>query len=291
MRAAYPDLTDHVVRDGVSLGYEVFGEGEPTILLLPTWTIIHSRQWKMQVPYLARHYRVIAYDGPGNGLSDRVTDPVRYTADSYAEDAVAVLDACGVERAVVVGLSLGARYGARLAALHPERVMGLVAIGPALPLSPPLPEREAIVDNLFAPVAENPEGWAKYNVEYWHRDYEDFVEFFFSQGFNEPYSTKPREDALGWGMEGGPEFLEAEARVKALEEEMTGEELAAGVSCPTLIIHGTRDWIQPHQVGERLAALSGGTLLSMEGSGHLPNVRDPVKVNLGIREFVQQVAR
>ncbi len=291
MRAAFPDLTDHVVRDGVRLGYEVFGRGEPTILLLPTWTIVHSRQWKMQVPYLARHYRVVTYDGPGNGMSDRVTDPVRYTADSYADDAVAVLDACGVERAVVVGLSLGARYGVRLASLHPERVIGLVAISPSLPLVPPLPERASIGENLYRPAPENPKGWDKYNIDYWYRAYPDFVEFFFSQVFNEPHSTKPREDTLEWGLESGPEILDAEARGKAFEVDLTGAGLVAPLSCPTLVIHGTGDRIQPHAVGSELARLTGGTLASLEGSGHLPNVRDPVKVNLLIREFVEGLPR
>ena len=75
MRARYPDVEGFVERDGLRIGYEVFGDGEPTILLLPTWTTIHSRFWKMQVPYLSRHYRVITIDGPGNGRSDRTLDP------------------------------------------------------------------------------------------------------------------------------------------------------------------------------------------------------------------------
>lgn len=291
MRAVLPDVADHVTRDGVRIGYEVFGEGEPTILLLPTWTIVHSRQWKFQVPYLSRHYRVVTYDGPGNGLSDRVAEPARYTADSYAEDAVAVLDACGVERAVVVGLSLGAGYGLRLAALYPERVQGLVAIAPSLPLVPPHPERAAVVGNLFGPAPEKPRGWAKYNVEYWHRNFPDFVEFFFSQVFNEPHSTKPKEDTLLWGLETGPEILEAEALAKTMQMKLTGDQLVEGVLSPTLVIHGTRDWVQPHQVGEELSRLTGGPLLSMAGSGHLPNVRDPVRVNLAIREFIERLAR
>ncbi len=291
MRAAHPDVADHVERDGVRLGYEVFGDGDPTILLLPTWTIVHSRQWKMQVPYLARHYRVVAYDGPGNGRSDRVTAPARYTANAYAEDAVAVLDACGVERAVVVGLSLGARYGVTLANLHPDRVLGVVAIGPSVPLVPPSPERAGLVDSLHLPAPEEPQGWEKYNIDYWYRNYPDFVEFFFSQVFNELHSTKPREDTLEWGLEAGPEILEAEAKAKALESSVVWKELVAGVSCPVLVIHGTRDRIQPHGVGEEMAKLSGGTLVSLEGSGHLPNVRDPVRVNRLIRDFVEGLPR
>lgn len=79
MRARYPDVEDWVGRDGVRLGFEVFGRGDTTVLLLPTWTIIHSRLWKMQVHYLARHFRVVTYDGPGNGRSDQILDPARYT--------------------------------------------------------------------------------------------------------------------------------------------------------------------------------------------------------------------
>jgi pimeloyl-ACP methyl ester carboxylesterase len=265
----------------------MFGEGEPTILLLPTWTIIHSRFWKMQVPYLSRHYRVITYDGPGNGRADRVRDPARYAPDSYAADALAVLDRCGVDRAVVVGLSLGAQYGVRLAASHPDRVLGLVLIGPSLPLVPPSPERAAAFENLHGPVPEDPRGWAKYNIAYWHREYRDFVEFFFSQCFSEPHSTKPIEDTVGWALETGPDVLEAEAN--SPDSGVSGKEMFEGVSCPTLVVHGTADRIQPHEIGVEAARLSGGSLVSMVGSGHIPNVRDPVRFNLLLRSFVESL--
>ena len=63
MRACQPSRDGYVERDGVKIYYEVFGAGEPTVLLLPTWSIIHSRHWKMQIPYLARHCRIITFDG------------------------------------------------------------------------------------------------------------------------------------------------------------------------------------------------------------------------------------
>jgi pimeloyl-ACP methyl ester carboxylesterase len=65
VRARQPDAEGFVQCDGVKIGYEVFGDGTPALLLLPTWTIIHSRFWKLQVPYLARHFRVITFDRPG----------------------------------------------------------------------------------------------------------------------------------------------------------------------------------------------------------------------------------
>jgi pimeloyl-ACP methyl ester carboxylesterase len=285
MRAVEPISTGYVERDGLSLGYEVFGEGEPTILLLPTWTIIHSRFWKMQAPYLSRHYRVITYDGPGNGRSDRSIDTGRYAIEEVAADGVTVLDELGVDRAIVIGLSRGAQYATRLAARYPERVKGVVLIGPALSLAPQHPDRAATMDNFHKPYPENPQGWEKYNIAYWHHDYRDFVQFFFGQGFSEPHSTKPFEDAVGWALETGPDILETEANRPPVEIPDT--EILSSMRCPVLVIHGTKDRIQPYRVGEETARLTGGTLATLTGSGHFPNLRDPVQVNLLLRRFVE----
>ena len=100
MLAREPDAEGYVDRGGVKLDYGVFGDGAPTLLLLPTWTIIHARFWKAQVPYLARHYRVVTYDGPGNGRSDRPLDAGPYGHGEQARAAAAVLDATATGAAV-----------------------------------------------------------------------------------------------------------------------------------------------------------------------------------------------
>src|ERR671916_3300001 len=132
-RARYPDEEGYVERDGVRVFYEVYGAGEPTFLLLPTWSIIHSRHWKAQIPYLARHARVVTFDGRGNGRSDRPAAVEAYAEREFAADALAVMDATGTERAVIVGLSAGTLWGVLLAAEHPERVESAAFIGPAAP--------------------------------------------------------------------------------------------------------------------------------------------------------------
>src|SRR5829696_7428155 len=119
-RALQPDVSGYVEREGVKVHYEVYGSGEPTVLLLPTWSIIHSRHWKMQIPYLARHCRVLTFDGRGNGRSDRPESG--YDEREFAADALAVMDATGTARAVLVSLSLGAQRALLLAAEQPERV-------------------------------------------------------------------------------------------------------------------------------------------------------------------------
>src|SRR5215471_16871292 len=91
MRARYPEQEGFVERDGAKIFYEVFGTGNPTVLLLPTWSIIHSRIWKAQVPYLARHCRVITFDGRGNGRSSRPVSAGAYSDREFATDALAVM--------------------------------------------------------------------------------------------------------------------------------------------------------------------------------------------------------
>ena len=70
-RARYPDEEGFIERDGVRVFWESYGQGEQTLLFLPTWTLVHSRVWKAQIPYFARHFRVICFDPRGNGRSDR----------------------------------------------------------------------------------------------------------------------------------------------------------------------------------------------------------------------------
>ncbi len=280
-RARYPDESGYVERDGVKLYYEVYGSGEPTVFLLPTWSIIHSRHWKMQIPYLARHCRVLTFDGRGNGRSDRPASG--YEEDAFAADALAVMDATGTERAVLVSLSLGAQRALLLSAEQPQRVDGTVFICPSVPLGEPVADRQLYPWN---EQLDTDEGWAKYNRYYWLRDYRGFLEFFFSQMFTEPHSTKPIEDCVGWGLETTAETLVATQLRDWLDEE-AAREICGRVRCPVLVIQGTDDAITGPGRGIALAEATGGDLVLLEGSGHGPHVRDPVKVNLLLRDFIK----
>ena len=287
-RARDPDESGYVERDGVRVFYEVYGQGEPVVLFLPTWTIVHSRHWKMQLPYFGRHGTAITFDPRGNGRSDRPMDPAAYDEAEFAADALAVLDATGTERAVIASLSLGAQRALLLATEHPERAAGAVFIGPALPLGG-LDGHRAILDR-FDEELETDDGWAKYNRYYWLRDYEGFLEFFFSECFSEAHSTKQIEDCVGWGLDTTAETLLASETGAGLGSREAVLEICGRVGCPVLVIHGVEDRIRPVAHGAELARLTGGTFVAFEGGGHLPHARDPVRVNLLIREFVESVA-
>jgi pimeloyl-ACP methyl ester carboxylesterase/predicted glycosyltransferase len=284
MRACQPIHDGYVERHGVKIFYEVFGTGEPTVLLLPTWSIIHSRQWKMQIPYLSRHCRVVTFDGRGNGRSDRPSEPEAYAESEFAADAIAVMDATQTARAIIVGFSLGAQRGLLLAANHPERVEAAVFVGPNYPGGGhPRPERTVYS---WEDELDTDEGWAKYNKHHWLRNYQGFVEFFLSTMFPEPHSTKPIEDGVGWGLDTTGETLALTYLGHHLEPD-EALELARRVRCPVLVIHGDRDGIADVSRGIALAEHTGGQLVVVEGSGHAPHLRDPVKINLLLRDFVK----
>jgi pimeloyl-ACP methyl ester carboxylesterase/predicted glycosyltransferase len=281
-RARYPDEEGYVERDGVRVFYEVYGEGDRTIMFVPPWAIVHSRCWKMQIPYFARHARVIAFDPRGNGKSDRPHEAEAYIEEEYAADALAILDATGTARATLVTLSLGAERSLLLAADHPDRVERVVFIAPSLPIVPGHEYRSMYP---FDKPLETDEGWAKFNAHYWLRDYPRFVEFFMSQCLTEPHSTKPTEDAIAWGLETDGETLVTLSTLRFFDEHRI-RELSARVRCPVLVIHGESDAISPSARGVALAEATCGELVLLEGSGHFPHARDPVKVNLLVRDFV-----
>ena len=284
MRAAMADRSGTIECDGVRFGYELFGSGSPSILLMPTWTIVHSRFWKFQVPYLSRHYQVITYDGPGNGRAPRSTEPADYAVNAFVARAAAVMDTVEVERAVVVGFSDGGKMAAAFASEHPARVQGLVLVAPSLAVTPPAPDRASIAENFLKPYPAEATGWEKYNAAYWQDHYEDFLDFFFSQLFSETHSTKHHEDGVGWGRETNGSVLTAEALRTPDPDHL---EVVSRIDAPTLIVHGSEDRLVPLAVGQRLVELTNGTLLQMNGTGHAPHMREPVRFNLAIREFVE----
>ena len=108
MRAKLPHTEGYVDRDGVKLHYEIYGDGDRTMVFVPGWAIVHSRIYKAQLPYFSDHFRVIAFDPRGNGKSDR-------------------------PRSTLYGLSIGGQIASIVAANFPERVEALVCVSGRCP--------------------------------------------------------------------------------------------------------------------------------------------------------------
>jgi pimeloyl-ACP methyl ester carboxylesterase/predicted glycosyltransferase len=285
--AREPDETGIALRDGVRLHWERYGEGEPAILLLPTWSIYHSRHWKLQIPYLARHFRVVTFDGRGNGFSDRPLEPAAYDAVEFADDAAAVLDAAGVEAAVIAGVSLGALYGLHFATRHPDRALGALMLGPTIAFVPPDAERPGLH---WDTELDAYEGWAKYNRYYWLSNWRGFLEFFVAQIFSEPHSTKQIEDGVAYGLDTAPEVIvAAQTSSHNLVDRSNVERMLDGLRCPVVVAHGTDDHIIPFERGANVAALAGGDFVEFRESGHALQAREPVRINLLLRELAERV--
>ena len=107
--------------DGQLINYDVQGEGEP-LLLIPYTSADHAC-YAFQLPAYTEHFSCISLDLPGSGESDKPAGP--YSTDGYADQVASFLDAIGIDRAHVAGVSLGAAVGIHLAARHPDRVRSL----------------------------------------------------------------------------------------------------------------------------------------------------------------------
>ncbi len=288
MRAREPDASGFVERDGVRIGYEVFGGGEQTVLFTPIDPIVESRAWKAQVPWLARRARVVTIDPRGNGRSDRPLDPAAYGDEQFVGDTIAVMDELGVDRAVLVGLCSSVWRSLLVAADHPERVSGLVAVAPWVPfLTPPHPWR---VQYAFDAVPDTDQGWARATRWHMERDYRGYLEFFFGELAHEPHSSKVREDCVGWGLQIGVEALIAADDGPLRVSDVAGTRAVLDrVRCPALVIHGDEDRCQPAARAEALAEAIGAERLTLVGAGHLPMARHPVAVNRAVDAFLDRL--
>ncbi|HVL57549.1 MAG TPA: alpha/beta fold hydrolase [Burkholderiaceae bacterium] len=269
-----PVRDGRIVRDGVATYYAAYGEQGPWLVFSPTYQIVHSSVLKANVPYLARHFRVLVMDLRGNGRSDRPDDPAAYSLDAYFADVVGVLDALEIERCALVGISATTMLSIRLAAEQPERVSHLIVIGG-------FAER-----TLKTPAAAEATAAA---YEVMRNDWPRHLDEFFTTLFTEPHSTKQYEDGVRWGWA-------TEGRTVAMGlAGWTGHdlrELAKQIRCPTLVIHGDDDRRIAYAKGREVHALvPGARMLTIAAGGHLPMCRDPVVVNRAIRDFVGASAR
>ena len=286
-RARAPDQRGYAsTDDGLRLYWEAHGSGSPTIVLLPPCPISHSRLWKAQLHYLARHHRVVVYDGRGNGHSDTPDTSGPWLDRWRAADCVAVMDATSTETAVLGGIcGDGVQPSLLIAAEHPERVLGIVAIAPGVPaLAPPHPWRAA-AHARYDEVMDEPTGWEKENRHYIRAHQREFLEFFFGEMFPEPHSTKQVEDAVAYGLDGSVEALLMDDAEPVCATKEEAEALCRRVGCPVLVIQGDRDHCQPAARGHLVAELTGAEHVLLAGAGHIPMARDPVLVNRLIHDF------
>jgi len=283
MRAKLPHTEGKIDRAGVKIHYEVYGKGKHTILFIPTWSFIHSRAYKAQIPYFSEHFCCVTYDPRGNGQSDRPENPQAHQLRDYVGDALAVMDETATDKAILYGLSASTLVANALAAYHPDRTEAVVMIGANTPLTETY---EYKTYARYEKKLNSHEGWGKYNREYWRNDFPDFIDFFSREIFTEPHSTKQIEDTIAWANETSPEVLIATMDASAEGDLVLDESAYKRISCPMLAIHGSGDTIAPLRNSEMIAELTGCELEIIKGAGHNPHGRFPAKINTMMRDFL-----
>ena len=246
--AREPDEQGAVERDGVRIHWESYGAGEPAILLLPTWSIVHSRHWKGADPLPRaalprRHLR-----RPGQRpLRPTARSRRRTTHDEFADDAVAVLDAAGVDAACVAGLSLRRALGAPARrAPSASGCAALVADRPDDPVPRPAgPRAQRLLVRRRA--RHRTRAGRSTTATTGCEDYDGFLEFFFSQVFSEPHSTKQIEDCVAWGLDTTPETLDRRRTACAVgagrARTRPRQPLRGRCAARCVVVHGTEDGI------------------------------------------------
>jgi 3-oxoadipate enol-lactonase len=244
---------------GADLYFESAGSG-PAVLLVSGQGMTLASWWRT-VEVLSRSFRVLSYDNRDTGRSSR--SPWPYVVAQMADDAMAVLDAAGVEQAHVYGLSLGGMVAQEVALRYPGRVGALVlgattAGGPGAILPEPQPMTFFVRAGTMAP--EEAE-WAAVPYNYGLRTRRE-------------HGQRIAED-IARRLEQQPETLSYVHQVAAAATHNTVGRLGS-ITAPTLVVHGEDDRVIPSANGRLLAEeIPGAELKIWPGAGHLYNTDEP----------------
>lgn len=257
------------VAGGRSIYYDDAGDGPP--LLMIVGFMASRRIWLWQMPVLSRHFRVVTMDNRDAGESD--PESVQYTVADMANDGVRLLDALGIERAHVLGHSMGGFISLQLALNHPDRLDHLVLVGTG-----PGTRR----DPGTAPTPPSRDSWVEDPVE---RNRERYGRIAGGNYF----ATRPEElEAVAVANRGNR--LSYEGAVRQSTATQTSHDVRdrlAVITAPTLVIHGDADPSIPVASGRLLAErIPGARLLVMPGVGHLPHLERTDEFNEAVIDFL-----
>ncbi|HEY1751385.1 MAG TPA: alpha/beta fold hydrolase [Caulobacteraceae bacterium] len=244
-------------RDGVELYYEVHGSGTP--VLLTHGYSSSSHMWAGQVAPFAARYQLITWDMRGHGRSDYPADLAEYTEAATVADMAAILDAVGVKKAVIGGLSLGGYMSLAFHLAHPERTLALL-----------------IIDT--GPGYKSDEPRAGWNATAIRR-----AERLESEGLPAPGAggaetrTAPHRDATGLARAARGMLTQHDARVISSLPE---------INCPSLVVVGAKD--QPFLAASDYMAtkIPGAQKVVIPDAGHAANIDQPEAFNAAVLGFL-----
>jgi len=265
--------------DGVKLHYEEAGAGTPIVF-------VHEfagdlRSWDPQLSHFSRRYRSIAYNARGYPPSDVPESMERYSQERARDDVLAVMDALKIQRAYVVGLSMGGFATLHFGIKYSARALGLVVSGCGYGAVPS--QREEFQRSSRANAkAMLEEGMAKFAATYGHNASRLQLRSKDPRGFDRYIRYLSEHSALG----SANTMLGYQARRPSLYDLKTE---MAGITAPTLVVAGDEDdaTLEPGLLMKRTIPRAG--LVVLPRSGHALNLEDPALFNRIVEEFFHQV--
>lgn len=259
--------------NGIELYYEIHGEGKPLVLIsglgYPSW------QWHKMVPLLAEKFQVITFDNRGVGQSDKPAGP--YTAQMLAADTAGLLDALNIEKAVIVGHSMGGFIAQAMALDFPQRVEKLILCstnfgGPHH--VPVTPEAMKVLSDVTSDAltrfknglsVSTAPGWSEKNPEM----IEEWIKWRVANPI-EPVHYQA-QIAIGLGL---------------LPEAAAFENKLSRVNVPTLILFGAHDKVAPPANASLLAEkIAGSTVKIFPDAGHFFPIEIAEAASRAITDF------
>lgn len=278
MTSAFPAVpeTRYAASGGVSIAYQVVGNGPITVVMVPGFGSHLERAWEF--PRLAHFYhrlssfsRLVLLDKRGTGLSDRVSPDALPGIEQRKDDLKAVMDEVGVDRCSLVGHSDGGPLAILFAATYPDRVDNLVLINSyAKRVSSP-DHPEAVTPEFFA-------GFTTEVAEHWG---EPIAVDLLAPGADPEFGR-------WWASNLRASMSPAAARAMvAMNAAIDVREALPAIHVPTLVIHRSGDAATPVEGGRFLAdKIDGAKLLELPGADHFPWMGDAESLLVAVEEFV-----
>ncbi|MGH2755417.1 MAG: alpha/beta fold hydrolase [Actinomycetota bacterium] len=256
--------------NGVDINYRDTGGAGTPVLLIHAFPL-NGEMWEPQIESLGDRFRFIAPDLKGFGGSSAPEDRSAYTLDSYADELAGLLDALGIDKATVAGLSMGGYIAFAFLRRHPQKVAALVLADSCAEADPPegIERRSAQQEQVAS------EGTA------------GLIDALTGALLSEPTREKKPEvverakalmDNPPAGFVGGLEAIKG-------RPDSTGD--LVGINVPTLVIVGENDALTPPDASRKMHEHIGGSrLVVIPEAGHLSNIEAPEAFNGALAEFL-----
>ena len=259
----------------INMYYEVHGEGEPLLLIMGLGSDLTS--WIFQIPEFSKKYRVIVFDNRGVGRTDAPDTP--YSIDMMADDTAGLLDALSIEKAHVLGVSMGGMIAQELAIKHPQRVKRLILATTAAG-SYSWATHVLGTTLKLAEEGVRPDTLTELRVSYLFTDKffenSELVQIVVNTMLANPY----------------PQPTYAYARQFAAATAHNTRDRLGQITAPTLVLVGKEDILLPVKLSEELAAgIPNAQLVVLEGGGHGFSVEIADKFNRAVLDFLRRHRR